>query len=210
MSLRIAAAIALASVMTMNALSPALAAETPRTATEQEIANLAQTARKLDEQVKSAEAELARNNLEIIDAYQRLDTAKAQLDQLQETVDGRFAQVYKNRGNEALELLLNFDSLAGFWTRVSLLARLSDFDNRALTDRTHQLQVVRKLKNTIAAKKLDSVRLRRSKIREMKELQATLIQKEQLMQVLNQRLAADASGDAKYLSEFALSSANTP
>lgn len=195
----------------MALVSPVQATATPPlSSTETEFAKLAESARQLQADLAAVETELNTSNLEIIDTYHRLEVAESRLITLQTSVDERFRNIYKRGRNDLMDFLLNYDDFADFWSRMRLLAKVNSFDSRALTDRAHQLRLVQELRDSIAERKMEGVRLRRERVAQVRELQVALAQKAQLIQVLQQRASAGSNVDAKYLSEFALNNQTTP
>lgn len=198
-------------VVWMALVSPAQAGAAPAlNSTDAEFAKLAESARQLQSKLATVEAELNSSNLEIIDTYHRLEVAESRLNTLQTSVDERFRNLYKRGRNDLMDFLLNYNDFADFWSRMELLAKVNSFDSKALTDRAHQLSLVRELRDSIAKRKMERVRLRRSRVAQVQQLQAALAQKAQLINVVQQSASAENNVDAKYLSEFALNNSTTP
>ncbi len=123
----------------------------------------------LESELVSLDSRLQALTLTFIEQQQVVDVATDDLESAREQLSRRIIGIYKNGDAVALDILLEASSLPDLLTRLSIAARITELDNRAVTDAVvtraeaaHQASVLEGLKlHELSLRQIRRIRLER-------------------------------------------------
>ena len=132
------------------------------------------------------QADLKAANDRLSELRRMVAAAQTKRTQAQQTLDARVKAVYMSGGrDQLLQLLLTSDSLQDFYNRMRLVSTIADQDKQIVADLADSGSRLALLAQASDSQRHDQMVLERRLTEESSDLQATLAQKQQMLDGLN-------------------------